>query len=394
MLELIQRYPGKFKIAYSISGVALEQFAEYQPEVLESFQRLVATGQVELLTETYYHSLSSLFNGEEFRAQVKLHREATQKYFGITPTAFRNTELIYSNGIADMVEDMGFKVMLTEGVDRILGWRNPNFVYEPWNGRGMKLLLKNYKLSDDIAFRFSQRSWSDWPLTTDKFAHWLHQLDGCADTINLFMDYETIGEHQWEDTGIFNFFRYLPEAVWRHGRYEFATPSEVIDKYPPTEKLNIPDSISWADTERDLSAWLGNPMQDGSIAWVYSFDQRLKELGDHELLHTWRKLQTSDHFYYMCTKYWSDGDVHKYFSFYDRPHQAYIIMSNVLTDLEIRYKKLASTQKPLDAIQAATPEPVIMETPHIEKVMKEAVVEAPELQVVIEPSPAQSSKAK
>jgi alpha-amylase len=341
MLELIRRYPGWFKISYSISGVALEQFAEYAPDVLESFQQLAATGQVEILSETYYHSLSSMFDGNEFREQVRLHREVIQKYFHRTPTVFRNTELIYSNGIADMVEDLGFQAMLTEGVDRILDWRNPNFVYEPWNGRGMKLLLKNYKLSDDVAFRFSQRSWGDWPLTTEKYAHWLHQLDGNADTINLFMDYETIGEHQWEDTGIFQFFRALPEVVGRHPRYDFATPSEVIRRYPPVEKLDITDAISWADTERDLSAWLGNPMQDSSIAWVYSFDRQVKALGNPHLLHTWRKLQTSDHFYYMCTKYWSDGDVHKYFSVYDAPHQAYVILSNVLKDLEIRCRHLS-----------------------------------------------------
>lgn len=338
MLELIKQYPGKFKIAYSISGVALEQFEEYAPEVLESFKKLVATGQVELITETYYHSLAALFNAEEFRTQIKKHQTAIKRHFGVTPTTFRNTELIYSNGIADMVEDLGFKTMLTEGVDRILGWRSPNFVYEPENGRGMKLLLKNYKFSDDIAFRFSQQTWKDWPLTTEKFANWLHQVDGGGDTINLFMDYETFGEHQWEETGIFKFMEELPAALLSHSQFDFATPSEVSARYPSVAKVNIPETISWADTERDLSAWLGNPMQDASIAWVYSFEKQLKELGDEDLLHQWRKLQTSDHFYYMCTKYWSDGDVHKYFSVYETPHQSYVIMSNILTDLEIRLK--------------------------------------------------------
>lgn len=346
MLELLNRYP-QFKIAYSISGVVLEQFAQYAPEVLVSFQKLVATGQVELLAETYYHSLASVFNSEEFREQIRLHSHTMNKYFGVQPTIFRNTELIYSNGIADMIEDMGFQAMLTEGVDRILDWQNPNFVYEPANGRGMKLLLKNYKLSDDIAFRFSQRSWEGWPLTTEKYTSWLHALDGNADTINLFMDYETIGEHQWEDTGIFDFFRALPEAIMRHPQFGFATPSEVIKRYPPVAKISIPDAISWADIERDLSAWLGNPMQDGSLAWIYRLDQQIKESGDLDLLHTWRKLQTSDHFYYMCTKFWNDGDVHKYFSVYDTPHDSYVIMGNVLTDLEIRIKKAKESKKPL-----------------------------------------------
>ncbi len=338
MLELINKHQGKFKVAYSISGVALEQFEEYAPDVLESFKKLAATGCVEFITETYYHSLAALFNATEFREQVKKHQETTKHFFGITPTTFRNTELIYSNGIADMVEDLGFKTMLTEGVDRILDWRSPNFVYEPQNGRGMKLLLKNYKLSDDIAFRFSQRTWGDYPLTTEKFAKWVHQVAGGGDTINLFMDYETIGEHQWVETGIFDFFRNLPEAIWQHPSFSFNTPSEVATMYPPVAKVDMPDAVSWADTERDLSAWLGNPMQDNSIAWVYTFEKRLKALNDAHLLHTWRKLQTSDHFYYMCTKYWSDGDVHKYFSVYDSPHDSYVIMSNVLTDLEIRLK--------------------------------------------------------
>lgn len=374
MLELIQRYNGAFKIAYSISGVALEQFAEYTPEVLDSFQRLVATGHVELLTETYYHSLAALFNPTEFREQVELHRRTTQHYFGVTPRIFRNTELIYSNGIADMVEDMGFAGMLTEGVDRILAWRSPNFVYEPFNGRGMKLLLKNYKLSDDIAFRFSQRSWSGWPLTSEKFAKWVHETDGAADTINLFMDYETIGEHQWEDTGIFDFFRSLPEAIWRHPQFGFATPSEVIAATPSLAKIDIPDSISWADTERDLSAWLGNPMQDNAIAWVYKFENELKSLNDEHLLHQWRKLQTSDHFYYMCTKYWSDGDVHKYFSVYDSPHDSYVIMSNILTDLEIRLKehpakKTAGRSVHIDITSAETIEKKQEKKPSLKKLL-------------------------
>ena len=346
MLKLIERYGGAFKIAYSISGVALEQFAEYAPDVLESFQKLAATGCVEFISETYYHSLAALFNATEFREQIKKHQQTTQHYFGIKPTTFRNTELIYSNGIADMVEDLGFKTMLTEGVDRVLGWRSPNFVYEPHNGRGMKLLLKNYKLSDDIAFRFSQQSWPEWPLTTEKFAKWVHDVDGGGDTINLFMDYETFGEHQWADTGIFNFMEALPEAIWRHPSFNFKTPAEVSVSYPPVAKVDIPNAVSWADTERDLSAWLGNPMQDNSIAWVYSFEKRLKGLRDEHLLHQWRKLQTSDHFYYMCTKYWADGDVHKYFSVYDSPHDSYVILSNILTDLEIRIKT-APKPKPL-----------------------------------------------
>lgn len=346
MLDLTRRYPGAFKISYSISGVALEQFAQYTPDVLESFQALVATGQVELLSETYYHSLASLFNKREFHEQVQKHQETVAYHFGVKPRIFRNTELIYSNGIADMVEEMGFQGMLTEGVDRVLGWRSPNFVYQPKHGRDMKLLLKNYKLSDDIAFRFSNRSWKDWPLTPEKFAHWVHATAGNGELINLFMDYETFGEHQWEDTGIFEFMRQLPEAIWSHSDFDFATPSEVVARYPAVDRVDIPDSVSWADTERDLSAWLGNPMQDNAIAWVYRLEQDVKAAADEDLLHKWRMLQTSDHFYYMCTKYWADGDVHKYFSVYDSPHDSYVIMSNILTDLEIRLKKLGQGELP------------------------------------------------
>lgn len=360
MLELINTYPGTFKIAYSISGVALEQFEEYAPEVLESFKALAATGQVEFLAETYYHSLSSLFDGEEFRSQVKLHMQAIERHFGVAPTTFRNTELIYSNGIADMVEDLGFKAMLTEGVDRVMEWRSPNHVYEPANGRGMKLLLKNYKLSDDIAFRFSDRSWKDYPLTPEKFAHWVHALHD-AETVNLFMDYETFGEHQWEDTGIFDFLRALPEHIFRHPEFNFATPTEVISRYAPVAKLSIPDAISWADVERDLSAWLGNPMQDGTIDWVYRIGDSIRATGDSDLLHRWRKLQTSDHFYYMCTKFWADGDVHKYFSSYETPHEAYVYIGNILTDLEM----LADARQPkrvmADVVPPAPPAELVTE---------------------------------
>jgi alpha-amylase len=334
MLELLEQHP-EFKIAYSISGVALEQFAEYAPEVLESFKRLAATGRVEFLAETYYHSLAALFSPQEFQAQVQKQMWLIEHHFGQIPKAFRNTELIYSNYIATLVEAMGFEVMLTEGADHILDWRSPNFIYEPLHGN-LKLLLKNYKLSDDIAFRFSQRSWESWPLTPEKFAGWVHEIAGNGDTMNLFMDYETFGEHQWADTGIFEFLRALPAAILKHPDFSFATPTETARRYPPLDHLDIHLPISWADMERDLSAWLGNPMQDGAAAWVYRLSEMVLNSGNDDLIHQWRKLQTSDHFYYMCTKFWSDGDVHKYFSAYETPHEAYIYLGNVLTDLELK----------------------------------------------------------
>lgn len=352
MLKLIKQHPGQFKIAYCISGLAIEQFEQYVPEVLTSFQELVATGQVEMLTETYYHSLAALFHPDEFKEQVHKHQQTIKELFGVKPTIFRNTELIYSNSIASLVEELGFAGMLTEGVDRILNWRSPNFVYEPEDGHGMKLLLKNYKLSDDIAFRFSQKSWPEWPLTVPKFASWVHQIAGNGDVINLFMDYETFGEHQWADTGIFKFMEKLPDAILEHPDFDFAWPSEAIQRYPALARIDIPDSISWADTERDLSAWLGNSLQDSSIAWIYRLEQKVKASGNPHLINQWRKLQTSDHFYYMCTKFWSDGDVHKYFSIYDSPHDSYVIMSNILTDLEIRLKKPTSAGKATKPIQS------------------------------------------
>ncbi len=378
LLEQIKKYPGKFKVAFSISGVALEQFAEYTPEVLESFKRLAATGQVEFLAETYYHSLAALFNADEFRAQVNQHVLAIEKHFGVTPTAFRNTELIYSNGIADLVEDMGFRVMLTEGADRILEARTPNFLYEPHNGRGMKLLLKNYKLSDDIAFRFSDRSWASWPLTTDKFTTWVHAIAGNGDTVNLFMDYETFGEHQWEETGIFDFMRQLPGQLLAHRDFEFATPSEVATKYWPQAKMDIPDAISWADMERDLSAWVGNPMQDGAIEWVYKVGDLVKATKDQSLIHQWRKLQTSDHFYYMCTKFWADGDVHKFFSCYDTPHEPYVYIGNILTDLEMAAESRLTARSIRKTRSIAAPAALPARRVHIETAIpRHLVVEAP-----------------
>lgn len=335
LLELIRRYEGRFKVSFSISGVALEQFELYSPETLESFRRLVETGCVELINETYYHSLAFLFSKREFRDQVLLHRRKLKELFGVVPTTFRNTELIYSNELASFVEKMGFRTVLTEGADQVLGWRSPNFLYKPATGYKLNLLMKNYRLSDDIAFRFSNRGWSEWPLTADKYAAWLHALAGQAEVVNLFMDYETFGEHQWADTGIFDFLRALPEAVFRHADFAFYTPSEVSKHCAPVAKIDVPYYISWADLERDLTAWLGNPIQDEAIRLVYGLERKVRATRDPDLLHTWRKLQTSDHFYYMCTKWFSDGDVHKYFNPYASPFDAYVVYTNVLNDLAL-----------------------------------------------------------
>ncbi len=334
LLEMIQRYQGKFKVSFSISGVALEQMRLYSPAILTSFQKLVETGCVEILSETYHHSLAALYLEDEFFSQVEGHAREIKHYFGVRPTVFRNTELIYNDHIGKLVHGMGFKGILAEGADDILGWRSPNFVYRHPEV-DLKILTKNYKLSDDIAFRFSNRAWNEFPLKTDKFARWVHALSGNGDTVNLFMDYETFGEHQWEETGIFEFLRHLPEAIFRHSDWEFLTPSEVLAKYPAVAPLNYPRNVSWADLERDISAWNGNEMQRLALSRVYSYADAVSRRNNTAVLKTWRRLLTSDHFYYMSTKFFADGDVHAYFSPFKSPYEAFLSYMTILEDFEL-----------------------------------------------------------
>jgi alpha-amylase len=337
ILDLIRKYDGRFRVAYSITGVLLEQLFSYSPEVISTFDALARTGCVEFLAETYYHSLSFLYSRNEFVVQVKKHIAKMEELFGQTPRIFRNTELIYDNVLAQLIESMGcFDAILSEGADHILGYRSPNFVYSPKDCSHIKLLLKNYRLSDDIAFRFSNRDWAQWPLTAEKFGHWISKVNGNGYVVNLFMDYETLGEHQWEDTGIFDFMRHLPEEIFKHPDNNFMTPSEVIKAYPPIGIVDVPHLISWADIERDLSAWLGNAMQSNAVHELYRLEKKIRECGDEKLIDDWRKLQTSDHFYYMCTKWFSDGDVHKYFNPYDSPYDSYINFMNILGNLHHR----------------------------------------------------------
>lgn len=360
MLELIKRFDGKFKISYSISGTALEQFELYRPDVLESFKKLADTGCVEILGETYYHSLSFIHSKNEFQRQVTKHSQRIKKLFGIKPKVFRNTELIYSNEVAQYVSEMGFRGILCEGVDRLLDGRTPNHVFASPGIKDFGVLLKNYKLSDDIAFRFSNKEWEEFPLTSDKFAHWIHSHAGNSETINLFMDYETFGEHQWSETGIFNFLDYLPGSVLRHPDFNFKTPSEVLESYPCRDTYHVPDYISWADSERDLSAWMENKMQHHSLQRIYALESKVLKTKNEDLITTWRKLQTSDHFYYMCTKFWSDGDVHKYFSPYDSPFDAHLYYMNALTDFELTVKAyvsvlaMKSKKKPILPVKSIT----------------------------------------
>jgi len=350
ILELIKKYP-QFKASYSFSGVVLDQFEEFYPKVIESFKELTDTGNVEVLDETYYHSLSFLYSKKEFREQVLKHRAKVKEIFKVAPTTFRNTELIYNNALAKEVEDMGYKAILAEGHDYHLGWRSPNFVYKPKGTDKIKLLLKNYRLSDDIAFRFSERSWKEWPLTADKYTNWINAVNGNGHSVNLFMDYETFGEHQWESTGIFDFLKALPEYILKHPDNNFKTPSEVADSYPVMGELDIHNFISWADVERDLGAWLSNPMQKSAIESLYKLEPEVMATDNKDIIHTWRKLQTSDHFYYMCTKWFSDGDVHKYFNPYESPYEAFINFMNVLTDLKLKIKDLNARKEEIVSIR-------------------------------------------
>ncbi len=336
LLELIEANKGAFKVAFSISGSVLEQFDRYAPEVIESFRKLAQTGSVEFLSETYYHSLASLASPIEFKNQVLKHKAAIEHYFGVVPKAFRNTELIYSDAIGEMVYDMGFKTMLTEGARHVLGWKSPNFIYSCAQAPSLKLLLKNSSLSDDIAFRFSDKGWADWPLTGEKYLSWIKAAAQNDEIVNLFMDYETFGEHQKAASGIFDFMRYFPETVLKDGEFEFVTPTQAAKKHRPVGDLDVMDPISWADEERDVTAWLGNELQNDAFNKLNDQAEKLALLNDEALWSDFGHLQESDHFYYMCTKFFSDGAVHKYFNPYDTPYEAFINYMNVLSDFILR----------------------------------------------------------
>ncbi len=333
--ELLHNHPD-FCFALSFSGTVLDQFEAYTPDVLESFQRIVATGRVEILADTYHHSLAFFYSIPEFERQVKKHERRIKELFGVKPRVFRNTELSYRNDLAKWCEDNGYLGIMAEGWDKYLGWRSPNYVYSPKDCQKIKVLLKNYKLSDDVAFRFGNQGWESWPLNAETYASWIHAHHGDGQTVNLFMDYETFGEHQWEDTGIFDFLRAMPHMVTNHPDTTFKTPTETIQAYDSTGEYDVPDILTWADTDRDLTAWVGNDIQRDAIHATYAMEADVMETGKRDLIETWRKLQTSDHFYYMCTKWFNDGDVHAYFSPYESPYDAYIAFMNSLSDLQLR----------------------------------------------------------
>jgi alpha-amylase len=336
LLKLANQLGRSFKVSFSITGLALEQFQLYAPEVIESFQKLVKTGCVEFLSETYSHSLSSLKDKSIFEEQVKLHNQKIVELFGVQPMVFRNTEMIYSDEIGAHVAEMGYKAMLTEGAKQVLGWKSPNYVYVNALNPRLKVLMRNFKLSDDIAFRFANTNWVDYPLTAEKFVNWLENLNPKDEVVNLFLSYESIGGRQSKDTGIFNFIESLVIKIAKHPTLKLATPSEVIEELQPISAVSVPNPISWADEERDLTAWLGNSLQKEAFEKLYNLTNQMQKCSDEELIKDWNYLQVSDHFYYMSTKVFSDGEVHSYFNPFDSPYDAFINYMNVLSDFKIR----------------------------------------------------------
>jgi len=339
LLDQILKNKGKFKVTFSLTGLVIKQFRLYAPEVLESFRTLAETGMVEFLAETESHSLASVRSRTEFERQVGAHKAMMQEHLGVEPTSFRNTELIYSDQIGSWVADMGFKSILTEGAKHVLGWKSPNYLYCNSINPRLKVLLRNFVLSDDIAFRFSNTNWSEWPLTADKYATWVNKLASKSELINVFLDYETFGEHNRKETGIFDFLAHMPGAILKKTPFKFMTPTEVADYLQPVSAINIPSPISWADEERDITAWCGNELQSAALDKLYSLSEKVRMCDDAQIKKDWEYLQASDHFYYMATKFFSDGAVHAYFNPYDTPYDAFMNYMNVLSDFEIRLKR-------------------------------------------------------
>jgi alpha-amylase len=352
IMDLITKYKGKFKVTFSLSGIVIDQFRLYAPEVLDSFRKLAETGMVEFMAETDAHSLASLKNRDEFVRQVDSHMNMIKEFIGVVPTSFRNTELIYSDQIGSWVAEMGFKATVTEGAKHVLGWKSPNYLYCNALNPRLKVLLRNFVLSDDIAFRFSNRNWNQWPLTTDKYTSWLNKLAPKSELVNIFIDYETFGEHHWKETGIFDFLSHLPGAILKKTPFRFMTPSEVADSLQPVAAISVPSPISWADEERDITAWLGNELQTAAFDKLYDLTQKVNNCNYDQLKKDWTYLQSSDHFYYMCTKFFSDGAVHAYFNPYETPYDAFMNYMNVLSDFEIRINRMCpATEEQIEILK-------------------------------------------
>ncbi|MDB5162341.1 MAG: hypothetical protein JWM52_849 [Candidatus Saccharibacteria bacterium] len=343
LLEKLLNEKPDFKVSLSITGTFIEQAEKWAPEIMKSFKRLVDTGRVEILAETYYHSLAFFYSKAEFERQVKMHADKVKELFGVEPKVFRNTELAYNDELGKWADEYGFKGIVAEGWDPILDWRSPNFVYKPEGTKNIALLLKNYRLSDDLAFRFSNKAWQEWPLTVDKYTDWANKSIKDQPLVNLFMDYETFGEHQWADTGIFDFFEDFVTRWLENPDNTFYTVSEAIDANEPAGTISMPSTVTWADSERDLTAWTGNDMQKEAMTHLYSLEEDILRTKDADLITDWRYLTTSDHAYYMCTKWFTDGDVHAYFSPYESPYDAFLYYINVIRDLRWRLHETHKT---------------------------------------------------
>lgn len=366
ILKQIKKHKRKFRVAFSISGIALEQFELYAPEVIGSFKELADTGSVEFLSETYSHSLVSLMDQSLFAEQVKKHDDKIEELFGTRPNVFRNTELVYSDEIGDMVYKLGFKAMLTEGAKHILGWKSPNYLYCNAKNPRLKVMMRNYKLSDDISFRFSNKAWSEYPLTASKYVTWLKNSCETDELVNIFVDYETFGEHQKKESGILDFLHELPSAIIKSKEFRFSTPSEIVKNHQPVSAVHVPHPISWADEERDLSAWLGNDLQEEAFNKLYELKDRMQKCEDDNLLRDWNYLQISDHFYYMCTKFFSDGEVHTYFNPFDNPYEAFINYMNILSDFKLRLDSVVP-EKDTEPEIAALKEVLVTKSIKLEK---------------------------
>lgn len=333
--RMLDTYP-EFKLSLSISGTVMEQMEAWDPECLQSFKRLVDTGRVEIVAETYYHSLAFFYSRPEFERQVDMHRNKVRQVFGVETTAFRNTELAYNDQLAQWADQAGYKAIITEGWDKVLGWRSPNYVYRPQGTNNIKLLLKNYQLSDDIAFRFGNKAWEGYPLTADKYTAWTNDALSDGQIVNLFMDYETFGENVWEDTGIFDFFEEFIKQ-WNNNEFNtFYTISGAAEAFDGKDYISMPDTVTWADTERDLTAWLGNSMQQEAMRHIYGLEDDVLRSGDNALISDWSRLTTSDHSYYMYNRFTADGDVHTYFSPYQSPYDAFLYYMNAVRDVRYR----------------------------------------------------------
>ncbi len=375
LYSLLTEFGGQFKVSFSLTGILLDQLELYAPEVIESFKKLAKTGHVEFLSETYSHSLAVLGSTEEFKNQVTLHKEKIESLFGMTPTVFRNTELVYSDAIGEQVSKMGYKAMLAEGAKHVLGWKSPNFLYYNVLDPKLKVLLRNYKLSDDIAFRFSNHSWSEWPLTSEKYLQWLKGSPANEDFVNLFMDYETFGEHQPVESGIHQFLDHLVRLIIKDPETGFALPSEIVESHQSVGPLSVPYPSSWADEERDLSAWLGNEMQKEAFNKLNSVRNLVLQANDEDLSRDWGYLQASDHLYYMSTKFFADQAVHNYFNPYNSPYDAFINFMNIVSDfiirLEKKTKRVVYKGIPIDELTGAPLNDAITEYEGVLKILRQ-----------------------